>query len=65
MSAAEIIAILDTLPPAEQQQVREYLDQKLASSPSTDIRRMDLAKGKVIGEALFDRHSDLFRRLAQ
>ncbi len=65
MSAAEIIAIIETLPPAEQEQVREYLEKKKATTESDGVRRMDLAKAKVIGEGLFDRHPELFRRLAQ
>lgn len=65
MSAAEIIAIIETLPQAEQEQVREYLEKKKAATEGDGVRRMDLTKAKAIGEGLFDRHPELFRRLAQ
>ena len=65
MSAAEIIAIIETLPPAEQQQVRDYLERKKSEAGADGVRRMDLEKAKAIGEGLFDRHQELFRRLAQ
>jgi hypothetical protein len=64
MSAAEVIELIEKLPPPEQQQVREFLEKKFAAD-GTGIRRMDLAKAKAIGEGLFDRHPELFRRLAQ
>lgn len=65
MSAAEVIAIIDTLPLVEQQQVRDYLEKKSAGASADGVRRMDLAKAKAIGEGLFERHPELFRRLAQ
>jgi hypothetical protein len=65
MSAAEVIAIIETLPLAEQQQVREYLEKKCGSVAPDGVRRMDLEKAKAIGEGIFDRHPELFRRLAQ
>ena len=65
MSAVEIIAIIDTLPLAEQQQVREYLEKKGSVVGNDGVRRMDLAKAKAIGEGIFDRHEELFRKLAQ
>ncbi len=65
MSAVEVIAIIDTLPLAEQQRVREYLEKKTPVAGSDGVRRMDLAKAKAIGEGIFDRHDELFRKLAQ
>ncbi len=66
MSAAEVIAIIEALPPAEQQQVREYMAKKSVTTVGVDgVRWMDLAKAKAIGEGIFDRHPELFRRLAQ
>ena len=65
MSAAEIIELIEKLPPSEQQQVREFLAKKLGVTDNDGIRRMDLAKAKAIGDGLFERHPELFRRLAQ
>lgn len=65
MSATEVIAIIETLPLAEQERVREYLEKKKVPAASDGVRRMDLEKAKAIGEGLFDRHPELFRRLAQ
>ena len=63
MSATEVIAIIETLPLVEQQQVRDYLEKKIVAAGADGVRRMDLAK--AIGEGIFDRHDELFRRLAQ
>jgi hypothetical protein len=65
MSAVEVIAIIDTLPPAEQQRVREYLEKKNPATGGDGVRRMDLDKAKAIGEGIFNRHDELFRKLAQ
>jgi len=66
MSTAEVIAIIDKLPPEEQRQVRDYLDQKIQSGGEPRAgRKMDFAKAKAIGEGVFDRHPELFRKLAQ
>ena len=65
MSATEVIAIIETLPLVEQQQVRDYLEKKIVAAGADGVRRMDLAKAKAIGEGIFDRHDELFRRLAQ
>lgn len=65
MSAAEIIELIEKLPAAEQAQVRDYMEKKAAVGTSDPVRRMDLAKAKQIGEGVFDRHPELFRRLAQ
>jgi hypothetical protein len=65
MSAAEIIAMIERLPAAEQQQVRDYLENKIAAAEPEAVRRMTLAKAKAVGEGVFERHDDLFRRLAE
>lgn len=65
MSAAEIIVMIDKLPVAEQEQVREYLEKKAATVAPEGVRRMELKKAVAIGEGVFDRHPELFRRLAQ
>ena len=65
MSAAEIIEMIKKLPPAERQQVRDYLDEKVTATERDGVRRMDLEKAKAVGEGVFNRHDELFRRLAQ
>jgi hypothetical protein len=65
MSAAEVIEIIEKLPLTEQQKVAAYLERKKQAATGDDVRRMDHAKAITIGEGIFDRHSELFRRLAQ
>ncbi|MCX6954103.1 MAG: hypothetical protein NTV51_18290 [Verrucomicrobia bacterium] len=65
MSAAEIIEMIEKLPAAEQEQVRVYLEKKTASVAADGVRRMEFNKAVAIGEGVFDRHPELFRRLAQ
>ena len=62
MSAAEIIELIKKLPPEEKAEVREFIQ----SEPASDgVRRMDLEKAKATADKIFDRHAELFRRLAQ
>jgi hypothetical protein len=65
MSAAEIIELIEKLPVAEQEQVRVYLEKKTATGETAGARRMELDEEVKIGEGVFDRHPELFRRLAQ
>jgi len=65
MSAAEVIELIEKLPPTEQREVWAYLDQKEKAAPADGIRRMDFAKGVAIGKGIFERHPELFRKLAQ
>lgn len=65
MSAAEIIELIEKLPVAEQEQVRVYLEKKTATGETAGVRRMELDEAVKIGEGVFDRHPELFRRLAQ
>ena len=65
MSTAEIIELIEKLPVAEQEQVRVYLEKKTATGETAGARRMELDEAVKIGEGVFDRHPELFRRLAQ
>jgi hypothetical protein len=65
MSAAEIIEMIEKLPPTEQREVRAYLEQKEKNAPADGVRRMDFEKGVAIGKGIFERHPELFRKLAQ
>ncbi|MEO6244249.1 MAG: hypothetical protein ABIQ12_02330 [Opitutaceae bacterium] len=63
MSAAEIIELIKKLPPKEQAEVREFVrGEELAPD---GIRRIDRDRAKEIGKEIFDRHPELFRKLAQ
>ena len=65
MSAAEIIEMIEKLPPTEQEVVRAYLETREKAASTDGIRRMDFAKGVAIGKGIFERHPELFRKLAQ
>ena len=66
MIAAEIIEMIEKLPAAEREQVRKYIAQKAkAAEPSDGVRRTDYEKAMAVGEKIFDRHAELFRKLAQ
>lgn len=65
VSAAEVIALIEKLPPEEQRLVRDFLEAKSLPKAGDGIRRMDLDKAKRIGDGIFDRHPELFRKLAQ
>jgi hypothetical protein len=59
------IELIEKLPPTEQREVRAYLEAKEKAVPSDGIRRMDFAQGLAIGQGIFKRHPELFRKLAQ
>lgn len=68
MSAAEIIEMIEKLPPSEQREVRAYLEQKekgaSGDQPRT-IRYISDEKFNEIVPKIFERHHELFRRLSQ
>jgi hypothetical protein len=66
MSAAEIIALIDRLPPPEREVVRQHLESTrppLAGEAAP--RRIEISRGLAAGDAYFDRHPELFRKLAE
>lgn len=66
MSAAEIIAMIDQLPPKEREKVKLHLDASTETkTPGDGVRRAGVAEGLAVGEKFIDRHPELFRRLAQ
>ncbi len=65
MSAVELIKLFEKLPIEEQVQVRAYFDRKESMANPDGVRRMDLNKAIKIGEGMFDRHPELFRKLSQ
>lgn len=68
MSAAEIIAMIEKLPPAERAEVVAFVDkQKAEPAPSETggARYLPQAEPERIAEQVFDKHHELFQRLAQ
>ncbi|MDP3071667.1 MAG: hypothetical protein Q8N18_15355 [Opitutaceae bacterium] len=66
MSAAEIIAMIDQLPPTEREKVKLHLEASSGAKPPDEgVRRAGVAEGLAVGEKFIDRHPELFRRLAQ
>jgi hypothetical protein len=63
MSAAEIIELIKKLPPEERAEVTAFA--RTVENGPEEIRRIDRAEAKRIGGELFDRHPELFRKLAQ
>ena len=63
MSAAEVIELIKRLPPAEREEVRAFVQE--VDGASAEPRRIDPARAKAIGQGVFDRHPELFRKLAQ
>lgn len=64
-TAAEIIAMIEKLPPTEREQVRRFLQTALHQQPTDAVRRMEFSKAAQISEAMFDRHAKLFHKLSQ
>jgi hypothetical protein len=64
MSAAEIIELIKELPPEERAKLREYFSKEPCPS-AREIRYVPAAEAERIAEAVFTKHSELFRRLAE
>ena len=76
MTAAEIVALLQKLPPEERAEVRRYLERETGrtrveetaanyGAGERELRYMPLGEAEKIAEAVFARHAELFRKLAQ
>jgi hypothetical protein len=67
MSAAEVIEMIKKLPPEEMAEVIAFARSGEGETAPADrkIRYIDHEKAKATAEKIFDRHSELFRRLAQ
>ncbi|MEP6955947.1 MAG: hypothetical protein ABI883_03915 [Chthoniobacterales bacterium] len=63
MSALEVIEQIKTLPPAELQQVREFILSEGGESPR--IRYIPKEKFKAATAEVFQEHADLMRKLAE
>ncbi len=66
MSAAEVIKQIQALPPEEQDLVRQFvLNGEGADDRRSEIRFVDRATARVVGERIMEENEELFRRLAQ
>jgi hypothetical protein len=65
MSAAEIIEQIKALPREEQRQVFSFVRSAEAEPVEPKVQYMDMATFRAAKERVFEKHSELFRRLAQ
>jgi hypothetical protein len=73
MSAAEIIELIKKLPPEERAAVVAFVKEGGAESEmrveeavvERTVRYIPLGEAEKIAEGIFDRHEELFRKLAQ
>lgn len=64
-TAAEVIMLIERLSHEEREKVRDYLERKKGDSIYGKVPRIDFSKAKDIGEEVFERHPELFRKLAE
>lgn len=64
MNAQEIIEQIKTLPPEEQQRVAEFVKNSSVQS-QPEVRYADERQFREIVETVFEKHDELFRRLAE
>ena len=77
MNAADVIELIKKLPPAEKAEVMAFLNKdagvaespaRYASTTESDqrkVRTIPRADAERIADEIFDRHAELFRKLAQ
>ena len=65
MSAAEVIAMIEKLPPAEKAQVIAYAKKAELAERERRVRYLATAEAERIAEGIFKDHDELFRKLAQ
>ncbi len=65
MSATEVIEMIKKLSPEEQAQVREFVRQADVCAGEEKPRYADHEKAMAVARGVFDRHPELFRKLAQ
>ena len=64
MSAAEVIELIKKLPPEEQAKVFAFGDEAREQGGDV-VRQANRDKAREVARQVFDRHSELFRKLAQ
>jgi hypothetical protein len=67
MSAAEIIEQIKALSPEERQQVASFIHatEQEESSQGPGVRCADDAKFEAVVERVFEKHAELFKKLAE
>ncbi|HEX8280395.1 MAG TPA: hypothetical protein VF551_03380 [Chthoniobacterales bacterium] len=65
MSASELIEQIKALPPEEMEVVRQFVLNGASGTPSAQIRYIDPARARELGERIMSENEELFRRLAQ
>jgi hypothetical protein len=63
MSASEVIELIKKLPPEELAEVREFVRRQ--DKCATEAQNTVDARGIDLGRAYMERHSELFRKLAE
>lgn len=62
MTVRQIIAEIEALPQAEQDELLHYFQKREAES---QVQYVDPAKAKLISERIMTEHAGLFRKLAE
>ena len=66
MSAAEVIAQIRSLPPAEFEIVRNFLlNGAVGPEQAEDVKHLDHEKARLLGGRIMEENEELFRKLAQ
>jgi hypothetical protein len=64
MSAAEIIEQIKALSPSEKEEVREFVQHLDLEKQTSDARTMDNPTFEKSAKAVFEKHSELLKKLA-
>ncbi|MSU51057.1 MAG: hypothetical protein EXS37_18535 [Opitutus sp.] len=65
MSAAEIIEMIEKLPPEEMAEVFALLEKRKVGRPEREIQYLPQAEAERIADQIYKDHSELFRKLSQ
>ncbi len=65
MSAAEIVEMIEKLPPEQKAEVYALLEQRKPREMERKIRYVSDEKFAEVAPKIFDQHRELFRRLAE
>lgn len=65
MSAHEVIELIKKLSPEEQAQVFVFGDQERAKTQDAGVRFANRDEARRVAGQVFDRHPELFKKLAQ
>ncbi len=65
MSATEVIELIKKLPPEEQAIVFAFGDEARARTSEGGVRLATRERAREVAKRVFDRHPELFKKLAQ